>query len=92
MTDKIKITDLNKVHEVEVRKSTNKLIEMIDDQLIDPYEVAIMCLKWMSEDDVAKMCEENDVFWILEEDEEDAQDAYDQDEETNRDSYLTSLF
>ena len=25
-------------------------------------------------------------------DEEDAQDAYDQDEETNRDSYLTSLF
>ena len=77
------------------REATNKLIELIDEQLIDPYEVAIMCLKWMSEDDVARMCEENDVFWILEEDEEDeedAQDAYDQDEETNRDSYLTSLF
>ena len=77
MTDKIKITDLNKVHEVEVRKSTNKLIEMIDDDLIDPYEVAIMCLKWMSEDDVARMCEENDVFWILEEDEEEVEDEED---------------
>ena len=59
-----------------MRKATNQLIELIDDDLIDPYEVAIMCLKWMSEDDVAKMCEENDVFWIIE-DEEDEEDEED---------------
>ena len=58
------------------REATNQLIELIDDDLIDPYEVAIMCLKWMSEDDVAEMCEENDVFWIIE-DEEDEEDEED---------------
>lgn len=74
------------------REATNKLLEMIEEELIDPKDVVMMCLKYMSEDDVKDMCDINEVFWIYEEDEEDAQDAYDQDEETNRDSYLTSLF
>ena len=97
------------------REATNKLIEMIDEQLIDSKDVVMMCLKYMSEDEVKDMCAANEIdleeIEIDEEyhdysedelrkmgcfdnldDEEDAQDAYDQDEETNRDSYLTSLF
>ena len=72
----IKITDLTRVHEVDVRKATNKLLEMVKEQLIDPEEVVLMCLKWMSEDDVAEMCEANDVFWMFE-DEEDEEDEED---------------
>ena len=51
-----------------VREATNKLLEMIDEQLIDPKDVVRMCLKYMSEDDVKDMCEINEVFY--EEDEE----------------------
>ena len=51
-----------------VREATNKLLEMIDEQLIDPKDVVMMCLKYMSEDDVKAMCEINEVFY--EEDEE----------------------
>ena len=51
------------------REATNKLLEMIDEQLIDPKDVVMMCLKWMSEDDVKEMCEANEIYF--EEDEED---------------------
>ena len=53
------------------REATNKLIEMIEEELIDPKDVVMMCLKYMSEDDVKDMCDINEVFWIYEEDEED---------------------
>jgi hypothetical protein len=54
---------------MDVRKATNQLLEMVEDYLLDPKEVLLMCLKWMSEDDVREMCEANEIF--LEEDEED---------------------
>lgn len=60
---------------METRKATNKLLEMIEEDLIDPKEVVMMCLKWMSEDSVASMCAANDVFWIY--DEEDSEDEED---------------
>jgi hypothetical protein len=41
---------------------------MIDDCILDPKDVVMMCLKWMSEDDVKEMAEANELF---EEDEED---------------------
>ena len=57
------------------REATNKLLERVEEGLLDPVEVVRMCVKWMSEDDVAAMCEANDVFWIFEqEDEEDEED------------------
>lgn len=50
------------------RKSTNKLLEMIEEQVIDPKDVVMMCLKFMSEDDVDTMCRINEVFFDDEED------------------------
>ena len=65
----IKITDLTKVHEVDVRKNTNRLLEMIDEQLLDPRDVVMMCVKWMSEYQVTEMMKANEL-----EDSEDEED------------------
>ena len=51
-----------------MRKETNRLLDMIEEGLIDPHAVADMCLAYMSEDDVADMMRAND---LLEEDDED---------------------
>ena len=53
----------------ETRKATNKILEMIDEGLLNPRDVVLMALKWMSEDDVKEMAEANELF---EEDEENA--------------------
>jgi hypothetical protein len=45
----------------ETRKATNKILEMIDEMVLDPKDVVLMCLKWMSEDDVAAMAEANEI-------------------------------
>ena len=65
----IKITDLTRVHEVDVRKNTNRLLEMIDEQLLDPRDVVMMCVKWMSEYQVTEMMKANEL-----EDSEDEED------------------
>lgn len=49
------------------REATNKILEMVEEQALDPKAVVMMCLKWMSEDDVAEMAKANELF---EEDEE----------------------
>ena len=54
---------------MDVRKTTNKLLEMIEEQLIDSKDVVMMCLKWMSEDDVVGMLIANEID--LDEDSED---------------------
>jgi hypothetical protein len=43
-----------------VRKYTNKLLEMIDDMLLDREIVIIAFVKYMSEDDVKDMMEINE--------------------------------
>lgn len=53
---------------METRKTTNKILELIDDGMISARDVVTVCLKWMSEDDVADMCRANDVYF--EEDDE----------------------
>lgn len=53
----------------EVRKYSNKFLEMVERGLLDPVEAVRMCVKWMSEDDVKEMCKANEIG--LEEDEED---------------------
>ena len=50
------------------RKVTNKIIEMVDEGVLDKDTVIIACLKYMSEDDVEDMAHSNG-FLECEEDE-----------------------
>lgn len=45
-----------------VREATNKILEMVDEGLLNPRDVLLMALKWMSEDDVKEMAEANELF------------------------------
>ena len=56
------------VKEYDSRKDTNRILEMVDDGILDAADVVMMCLKYMSEDEVADMARANDLF--PEEDEE----------------------
>jgi hypothetical protein len=55
----------------KVRPATNRLIDMMDEGLIDARAVADMALSWLSEDDVHQMMLANDLV----EDEADEEDA-----------------
>ena len=52
------------------RQATNKLLEMIEDGLLDRDTVIMACVKYMSEDEVADMCHHNDFFYEEESEEE----------------------
>ena len=49
------------------RKATNKILEMVEEGILDKDTVIMSCLKYMSEDDVADMAHSNE-FFINEED------------------------
>ena len=51
------------------RRFTNKLLEMLQDGMIDKDTVIMACLKYMSEDEVKDMAECNE-FFESEDDEE----------------------
>jgi len=53
----------------KVREATCKMLDMMDEGLLDPRAVADMCLSWMSESSVHEMMLANDLV-IDEEDEE----------------------
>ena len=53
------------------REVTNKVLEMIDECGLNARDVALMCLKWMSEDDVKEMCAANEINLEDEENDED---------------------
>ena len=44
------------------RKITCKLLDMMDEDVIDSRVLVKMCLNWMSEDDVAEMADRNDLL------------------------------
>lgn len=44
------------------REATNKLLEMVDEGLLDAKDLAGMCLKWLSEDDVEELAKANDLL------------------------------
>jgi len=50
-----------------VREATNKILEMVEEGLLDRDTVIMACLKYMSEDDVADMADLNE-FFMFEED------------------------
>lgn len=56
-----------------MREYTNRLLEMIEEDLVDPIKVVEMCLNYMSEDEVKDMCQSNDLsdYMFDSEDEED---------------------
>ena len=45
-----------------MRKQTTRLLEMMDEGLINADTIAEMCLAYMSEDDVADMMRANDIL------------------------------
>lgn len=54
------------------REYTNKLLEMIEEGLLDKDQVIMACVKFMSEDDVRGMMEAN-MFLEHEDEDEDAE-------------------
>jgi len=49
-----------------MRKRTSELLELMDNGYITAEEIVCMCMKYMSEDDVADMM---DINYLLEDDE-----------------------
>jgi hypothetical protein len=59
------------------REYTNKLLEMVEDGLLDRDAVIMACVKYMSEDDVKDMMESNEFILEEDEDEEDEDSEWD---------------
>ena len=55
------------------RQATDKILEMVEEGILDKDTVIMSCLKYMSEDDVADMAHSNE-FFINEEEEDDEED------------------
>jgi hypothetical protein len=51
-----------------MREATNRVLELVEEGLLDRDTVIMACLKYMSEDDVADMAHSNEFF--LDEDED----------------------
>ena len=58
------------------RQATDKILEMVEEGILDKDTVIMSCLKYMSEDDVADMAHSNE-FFINEEDEDEDDDGED---------------
>lgn len=58
----------------EVRDITNRVIEAMDEGILDPRVVADACLGAMSEDEVAEMAHANELFSYDEDDDDDEGD------------------
>ena len=43
------------------RRVTNRLIELMGEGMLSPEQLALMCLGYMSEDDVSDMAQQNDL-------------------------------
>jgi hypothetical protein len=47
------------------REYTNRLLEMVDEGLLDARQALLMCVKYMSEDEVADMMRFNDLSHLF---------------------------
>ena len=56
------------------RQATDKILEMVEQGILDKDTVIMSCLKYMAEDDVADMAHSNE-FFINEEEYEEDDDA-----------------
>lgn len=41
--------------------TTNKMLEMVDEGLLNPRDMLLMALKWMGEDNVVQMCKAHEI-------------------------------
>ena len=58
----------------DVRQGTDKILEMVEEGILDEDMVIMSCLKYMAEDEVADMAQMNE-FFINEEEEDDNDDS-----------------
>lgn len=56
------------VRERLTRKCTSRLLELVDEGVLNPNDLLRTALGWMSEDDVKEMCERNDIQLFPEDD------------------------
>jgi len=63
------------------REATNRLLEMIEEGLVDRDYVIMACLNYMSEDDVADMCHANEIELF---DDDEDQDTKSENEENEQ--------
>ena len=54
----------------KTRQATERILELVEEGLLDKDTVIMACLKYMSEDDVADMARINEFFLSEDEDEE----------------------
>ena len=54
----------------DVRQATDKILEMVEEGILDRDTVIMSCLKYMSEDDVADMAHSNEFFMTTNEEED----------------------
>ena len=58
-----------------MREFTNRLIELVEEGMLNPIDVVRMCVKYMSEDEVEEMCDMNELTDLMfEPDEEEDED------------------
>ena len=61
-----------------MREATNRILELVEEGLLDRDTVIMACLKYMSEDEVADMSHANE-FFLDEDEDEDYDDSMDGD-------------
>ena len=69
------------------REYTSKLLELVEDGMLDRDTVIMACVKYMSEDDVKDMMESNE--FILEEDEDEDDDGYHDGQPTEQEEWAS---
>ena len=73
------------------RAITNKILAAMDDGLLTPQQVAEAALRFLSEDDVAKMAHNEEFFFNEDEDDEDAAAVEYDDEDELADEFDTYI-
>ena len=63
------------------RKYTNKLLELMEEGLMDPLDVAKTAIGFMSEDDVEELCRANDWVDVIGLDDDEQGECGDMDDE-----------
>lgn len=57
------------------RENTNKLLDLVDEGVLDPIQVLKAALSWHSDRDVGEMAEANEFFFDNDDDEEDEEEV-----------------
>ena len=72
------INIIRKQKEGKMGINRDKMIELVEDGMVDAKDMVTMCAKWMSEDDCAEMLDANELSDRFLEDEDDGQPTWEQ--------------